>query len=67
MPRDPSVEIYVDPKLGSDENPGTSSQPVKSINIAVQLMRLKRARLGGDVSGIIYLKPGRYLPKKRSI
>ena len=64
MPRDPSVEIYVDPKLGSDENPGTSSQPVKSINIAVQLMRLKRARLEGDVSGIIYLKPGRYQPKK---
>ena len=64
MPRDPSVEIYVDPKLGSDENPGTSSQPLKSINIAVQLMRLKRARLGGDVSGIIHLKPGRYQPKK---
>jgi hypothetical protein len=64
VPSDTSVEIYVDPEIGSDENPGTSSQPVKSINIAVQLMRLKRARLGGDVSGIIYLMPGRYQPKK---
>ena len=37
---------------------------MKTINISVQLMRLMRARLGGDVSGIIYLKPGRYQPKK---
>ena len=64
MPSDPGVEIYVDPKVGSDDNPGTENQPVKTINIAVQLMRLMRARLGGDVSGIIYLKPGRYQPKK---
>ena len=64
VPRDTSVTIYVDPKNGSDTNPGTSSQPVKTINVAVQLMRLKRARLGGDTTGIIYLKPGRYQPKK---
>ena len=64
MPRDDSIVIYVDPKTGVDTNPGSSDQPVKTINVAVQLMRLMRARKNGDVSGIIYLKPGRYYPKQ---
>ena len=62
MPRDESIVIYVDPETGDDTNPGSSDQPVKMINVAVQLMRLMRARKNSDVSGIIYLKPGHYYP-----
>ena len=64
MPGDDSIVVYVDPKIGNDENPGTSSEPVKTINTAVQLMRLKRAMGDGNEKGIIYLNPGYYRPTK---
>ena len=64
MPDDDSIVVYVDPNTGNDENPGTSSQPMKTINTAIQLMRLKRARADGNEKGIIYLYPGNYHPTK---
>jgi hypothetical protein len=64
MPGDDSIVICVDPNTGDDENPGTSNQPVKTINTAIQLMRLKRAMADGNEKGIIYLNPGYYHPTK---
>ena len=64
MPDDDSIVVYADPNTGDDENPGTSSQPVKTINTAIQLMRLKRAMADGNEKGIIYLNPGYYHPTK---
>ena len=59
-----SLVVYVDPNTGDDGNAGTRSLPVKTINTAVQLMRLMRARAGDDVNGIIYLNPGYYYLSK---
>lgn len=57
------VTVYVDPESGSDDNDkGTASQPVKTIEAAVRLMRTKRAST--ETNGIIYLKPGYYFPHK---
>ena len=64
MPGDDNIVVYVDPNTGNDENPGTSSQPVKTVHTAIQLMRLKRAMTGGNEKGIIYLNPGYYHPTK---
>ena len=54
--------VFVDPEAGSDDSPGTSSQPVKSIRRAVLLMRMKRNST--IQKGTIYLKPGHYFPTK---
>ena len=59
-----SVVLYVNPTNGSDKNPGTSSEPFKTIYTAVLNMRLKRHLIGGNPKGIIYLQPGRYYPAK---
>lgn len=63
LPGDDSLEVFVDPKNGNDNNPGSSSQPVKTILKAVLLMRLMRAT-AEDKKGIIYLNPGHYSPVK---
>ena len=54
--------IHVDPESGSEDNPGTSTLPVKTIRRAVLLMRSKRAST--KEKGTIYLKPGHYFPSK---
>ena len=57
-----SEAVFVDPEVGSDDNAGTSSQPVRTIARAVMLMRTKRA--SAEVPATIYLKPGHYFPSK---
>lgn len=39
---DPDISVYVDPVEGSDDNPGTNSQPVKTIVEAVRIYRYKK-------------------------
>jgi hypothetical protein len=57
------VTVYVDPESGSDDNDqGTASQPVKTIEAAVKLMRTKRPST--KIKGTIYLKSGYYFPRK---
>ena len=57
---DENVMVYVDPEMGSDDDPGTSSQPVRTIRRAVLLMRTKRNTPAEK--GIIYLNSGHYFP-----
>ena len=64
MPGDDSIVVYVDPNSGNDENSGSSDQPVKTINTAIQLMRYKRALDGSGKKGVIHLNPGYYSPSK---
>ena len=54
------VVVFVDPESGSDDNQGSSSQPVKTIMKAVLLMRTKRSSI--EEKGTIFLKPGYYFP-----
>ena len=56
------VVVFVDPENGSDDNQGTSSQPVRTIRRAVLLVRTKR--VSTLTKGTIYLKPGYYFPSK---
>ena len=57
------VSVYVDPESGSDDNDqGTANQPVKTIEAAVQLIRLKRTST--KIKGVIFLKPGYYFLDK---
>ena len=55
---DADVVVYVDPVQGSDDNPGTSSQPVKSIEAAVRVYRYKKTSKSDQ--GLISLAPGTY-------
>ena len=55
---DADVAVYVDPVQGSDDNPGTSSQPVKSIEAAVRVYRYKKTSKSDQ--GLISLAPGTY-------
>ena len=52
------VQIYVDATNGDDGNPGTIDKPVKTVQQAVSLYRLKSE--AGGVQGIIYLREGTY-------
>ena len=56
------VSVYVDPEEGNDDNPGTSSQPVKTIEAAVRVFRHKK-RSKSD-QGLISLRPGTYFLTK---
>ena len=55
---DADISIYVDPVDGNDKNPGTSNQPVKTIEEAVRLYRYKKTMKSEQ--GVIYLKAGTY-------
>ena len=51
------LTLYVDATKGSDSNPGTLTQPVKSVMQAVKLSRVQRE---ADQQVIIYLRAGTY-------
>ena len=55
---DADVVVYVDPAKGSDDNPGTSSQPVKTIEAAIRVYRYKKTSKSDQ--GLISLAPGTY-------
>ena len=48
----------MDPVQGNDDNPGTPSQPVKTINAAVRIYRFKKKSISDQ--GLISLAPGTY-------
>ena len=51
------LTLYVDATKGSDSNPGTLTQPVKTVIQAVKLSRLQRE---AGQQGLIYLRAGTY-------
>ena len=55
---DPDISVYVDPAVGNDDNPGTASQPVKTIEEAVRVYRYKKTSKSDQ--GLINLKAGTY-------
>ena len=55
---DSDIVVYVDPVKGNDNNPGTSSQPVKTIAAAVKVYRYKKTLKSEQ--GLISLKAGTY-------
>ena len=59
---DADISINVDPVEGNDDNPGTSSQPVKTIEAAVRVFRYKK-RSKTD-QGLISLRSGTYFLTK---
>ncbi len=53
--------VYMDPN-GSDDAPGTFSEPVRSFDVAVQRLPFGTAGInGGNAYGLILLKEGHYL------
>ena len=54
---DDAVILYVDASKGIDSNPGTLTQPVKTVMHAVKLSRVQRV---AGQQGIIYLRAGTY-------
>ena len=52
-----ALTIYVDAVKGSDSNPGTLTQPVKTVMQGVRLSRLQRV---AGQQGVIYLRAGTY-------
>ena len=49
-------EVYVDPSIGKDSNPGTKSQPLKTISKALSILR----GVSAEKSKILYLKGATY-------
>jgi len=53
--------VYMDPN-GSDDAPGSFSEPVRSFDVAVQLLPFGTAGInGGNAYGLILLKEGHYV------
>ena len=50
------IVVYVDPEEGDDNNPGTTSQPVKTIAAALRIFRYKKT--SKEDQGLISLRAG---------
>ena len=59
---DADVMVFVDSVQGSDGNPGTSSQPMETIEAAIRAYRCQKT--SESYQGLIYLAPGTYYLNK---